>query len=374
MDKKERKRLLKGVIVMALFFCAIASIGWTKQEFAITYFYGFDGKYETHIVNKGYIEDPLDPGRFGYVFDGWYYTDKQGNEILFDFESERVTTDLELTAHWKPYETEFHFDAMGGECETDFMLVPYGSEVTLPTPERKGYHFIGWMSAQRWMYPMSRIWENPIEKLHFYACWSKFPAGTSYFIGEYEQNIAIYEDEKLVGWEKEPLEWVPIDKKDGKYLLVTKYIIDTRSLGSKPGQVHWAQSDVRKWLNGEFYNTVFTDEERAMICDFTDEELGTTDKVFLLSIEESKLLCGSDLYANGTEYAYEKGLEDPMNCLEMTIDEETLFFYGWMTRSFDDYKNWHICGGALGTPSAYKPAGIRPAIWVDASLLCSRSN
>lgn len=369
MDKKERKRLLVGVIVMALFFCAIASIGWTKQKFTITYFYGFDDKYETQIVKKGYVEEPPSSGRYGYVFDGWYYTDRQGNEILFDFETERVTTDLELTAHWVPFETDVYFNAMGGECEIDYMSAAYGSEVTFPTPAKKGYYFIGWVTSQRWMAPMTRTWTVLHPKVNYYAVWSKFPAGTSYFIGEYEQNIAIYEDEKLVGWEKEPLEWVPIDKKDGKYLLVTKYIIDTRSLGSEPGQVHWAQSDLREWLNGEFYNTVFTDAERAMICDFTDEELGTTDKVFLLSIEETNLLYGSDLYVNGTEYAYEKGLEDPLNCLEFAGG----VFYHWFTRSYDEYKNWHTCGGALGASSAYRPKGIRPAIWVDASLLHSRS-
>ena len=55
MTKKERIRLLVGVLIMTAVFVAVASIGWTKQEFTVTYFYGFDGKYETATVKKGYV-------------------------------------------------------------------------------------------------------------------------------------------------------------------------------------------------------------------------------------------------------------------------------------------------------------------------------
>ena len=76
MTKKERIRLLTGVAVMALLFGAVASIGWTQDEFLITYYYGYDGKYEMHTVKKGYQKKPLEPGRYGHVFDGWYYNEE----------------------------------------------------------------------------------------------------------------------------------------------------------------------------------------------------------------------------------------------------------------------------------------------------------
>lgn len=62
MTKKERIRLLIGIGVMVVIFVAIASIGWTQDECLITYYYGFDGKYEMHTVKKGYQRKPLEPG------------------------------------------------------------------------------------------------------------------------------------------------------------------------------------------------------------------------------------------------------------------------------------------------------------------------
>ncbi|WP_330624619.1 InlB B-repeat-containing protein, partial [Anaerostipes sp.] len=43
---------------------------------------------------------PEAPVREGYIFDGWYYTDKEGNEVLWDFE-EPVYENMMLKARWK---------------------------------------------------------------------------------------------------------------------------------------------------------------------------------------------------------------------------------------------------------------------------------
>ena len=367
MTKKERIRLLIGTLIMSAIFLAVAAIGWTQQEFVINYFYGFDGKYETVIVKKGYQKNPLEPGRYGHVFDGWYYLDKQGNEVLFDFETERVMRNLDLTAHWKPFETEFIFNPTGGDCDVESMLVPYGSEFVLPTPTKKGYYFVGWGVNTGWLWPQKATWEHPLVAVHFKACWSKFKPGTVYRLGEYEQT-AIYDNEVFVGWQREPIEWIPVDKIDGKYLLVAKDSLDYRRFDSETRSVSWADCDLREWLNGEFYNTVFTDEERAVICDFTDPVLGTTDKVFLLSLEESKLIFGLERYVEGTDYARSKGLENPRNCDEITTwFGEHYIFYPWYTRTLIDGLVYNAHGGG-----GISISGIRPAILVDPEKLFSK--
>lgn len=365
MEKKERKRLLAGVLIMMIMFGAIASIGWTREDFTIIYYYGFDDRYETHTVKKGRVKDPLDIGRYGYVFDGWYYTDKQGNEIEFDFESERVTRNIELTAHWVPFETEVVFYPDGGECEVESLMVPYGSELVMPKAERKGYYFVGW-TCGTYVVPEKIIWNNLVEDgtVGFHAAWSKFKPGTTYFIGEYEQNIN-------PDGEKEPIEWIPIDKKDGKYLLISKYTLDLGCLGrpdGKPGCVNWADCELRKWLNGEFYNEVFSEAEKDMICDFIDESLGTTDRVSLPSIEEARLLIGIDTFGIGTIYANEKGLVVGDSWCESSKDGKIERYYPYISRSFKNNKNWEITDG-LASTSARTVSGIRPAIWVDASKL-----
>ena len=374
MTKKERIRLLIGIAVMAVIFSAVAAIGWTDDEFIVTYDYGFDGKYESVDIKKGRIKEPVTAVRHGYVFEGWYYTDKQGNEILFDFESERVTTNLELTAHWSPYETDLYLDANGGKCEVDEMLLIYDAEYSIPTPQRKGYYFAGWMYGEhsRIIFnETSGIWNDPVLELNLTACWSKFRPGTSYFIGEYEQT-AIYEDEKFVGWEKKPIEWIPVEKKDGKYLLVTRYVIDYMPLGTENSYVHWSQTDLRRWLNNEFYNKAFTDAEKAFICDFTDDELGTTDKVFLLSVDETNLLYGDGLYIFGTEYANSKGFDLDPSWEETLVNGEMTMFHPWLTRTWKNDSNWALMGSHIGYRSPRQLSGIRPAIWVDAEKLLSK--
>ena len=367
MNKQERIRLIIGVLVMAAVFFAVAAIGWTQNEFVINYFYGFDGKCDTVIVKKGYQKNPLEPGRYGYVFDGWYYLDKEGNEILFDFEVERVTRNLDLTAHWKPFETEFIFDPVGGDCDVESMLVPYGSEFVLPAPTKKGYYFVGWGGDKGVSWPMEEYWDDPLVAVHLKACWSKFKPGTVYVLGEYEQT-KLYDKDVFLGWQKQPIEWIPVDKIDGKYLLIARDALDYMRFDSENKSVTWAECNLREWLNGEFYNTAFTEEERAAICDFTDPELGTTDKVFLLSLDESKLIFGLDRYVDGTDYAKSKGLEDIRNSLEITTRfDEHYIFYPWYTRTLLDGLVFTAHGGG---GNSY--AGIRPAILIDPSKLSGR--
>ncbi len=360
MSKKERIRLLIGVIVMILLFCAIASIGWTQDEFIITYYYGFDGKYETDTVKKGFQRNPLDPGRYGYLFDGWYYFDREGNEVLFDFETERVTRNLKLTAHWKPYETEirlyyyvFEDYVFEETVHLDPVIVKYGEEYDLPTVDLDGLYFAGWQSLYENRIYTSGVWDLPVAEFGLRGRFSKFNLETTYYLGEYEQDN--YHENG-----KEKIEWIPIDKKDGKYLLVSKYSLDAVSLhneNKRLAYIPWAECSLREWLNTEFYVSVFTDEEKLLIQDSYDAELGTTDKVFLLSRDEAELLIGFDEYGAGTAYALSAGLK--------STNSMSNGYSKWLTRSCDNDSNWDTSG----TVSPRSILGLRPAIWVDAEKL-----
>lgn len=366
MNKKELTKLLIGIFVFAACFCAVAAIGWTEDDVIITYYYGFDDKYETHTVKKGYVDEPLASGRYGHVFDGWYYTDKAGNEVLFDFETEPVEANLELTAHWKPFETEILLILPSGigECEYESIMVPYGSEFTLPDAEREGYYFAGWEDYTNTI-TKSGVWTLPVDIYKFSARWSKFEPGKTYFFGEYEQNVD-------PNGEKETIEWIPIDKKDGKYLLVSKYSLAAGCLGKADGgagYVKWADCMLRGWLNGEFYDEAFSDAEKEMICDFYDESLGTTDKVFLLSLDEAKLLVGIDSLGGGTVYSKQEGLNYVSSWFETKVDGKIVRYPCFLTRSYRNNKNWACNGGAETSASAREIAGVRPAVWVDANLL-----
>jgi len=94
-----------------------------------------------------------------------------------------------------------------------------------------------------------------------------------------------------------PLEWVVAEKNQNEMLLLAKYPIECLPFNEGDQMTDWNRSDLRKWLNGIFLQQAFTEGEREKILfskldNIGNKELGikgskpTTDRIFLLSIEE----------------------------------------------------------------------------------------
>jgi len=105
--------------------------------------------YTQYVEYGDYVDEPNDPTRSGYYFDGWYLDGE-----LYDFD-DRVYDDLVLEAEWTKkssstssnrYEDEYtvKFDSNGGNTiRTQY--VEYGDYVDMPNdPTRSGYYFEGW--------------------------------------------------------------------------------------------------------------------------------------------------------------------------------------------------------------------------------------
>ena len=91
-------------------------------------------------------------------------------------------------------------------------------------------------------------------------------------------------------------QWRVLEEKDDKVLLLTENIIETRSYHNDVVDITWELSEMRKYLNGSFYDT-FTPEEQSRILEtqISDRDNPwhgtkcgnpTTDKIFLLSYDE----------------------------------------------------------------------------------------
>lgn len=93
--------------------------------------------------------------------------------------------------------------------------------------------------------------------------------------GNYEQD-----DNESNG--TEPIEWIVLDTDGSKALLLSKYVLaeDFYDLDSN-SQTSWYTSDLFQWLNSNFKNEVFSDEEKGQIV---NSEYGD---VFLLSFDEA---------------------------------------------------------------------------------------
>ncbi|MCR4621019.1 MAG: DUF6273 domain-containing protein [Clostridiales bacterium] len=126
-----------------------------------------------------------------------------------------------------------------------------------------------------------------------------------------------YEQDNDLNTRTEPIEWIVLAAcEESEYLLVSRYVLDAEKYNDTSGEVTWEQSTLRKWLNGEFYDWAFSDDEKALLVDArvtadrnpqfdTDPGNDTDDKVFLLSAEEAGKYFADDAarMCAPTEYA-----------------------------------------------------------------------
>lgn len=63
-----------------------------------------------------------------------------------------------------------------------------------------------------------------------------------------------------------PIEWYVIDKGDNKIKLLSLYALDSRPFHGENKEIAFKNSDLYKWLNGEFKNRAFKADEQAALA------------------------------------------------------------------------------------------------------------
>ncbi len=121
---------------------------------------------------------------------------------------------------------------------------------------------------------------------------------------------------------QEPIRWIILSMEGGRALLVSERNLDSRPYHTAEESVTWEGCALRKWLNGDFLNAAFTAGERDAILrtQVANEDnpvygtpggSGTTDKVFLLSLDEAEgLLNDAFRKARNTAWAEAQGTDD----------------------------------------------------------------
>ena len=177
------------------------------------------------------------------------------------------------------------------------------------------------------------------------------------------------------GTEK-PIEWIVMKKEGNQVLLLSKYVLDAKSYNEGWGDVTWEISDIRQWLNNEFYTTAFNKAEKAkiqtsLIKNEDNSEYGTSggndteDKVFLLSEKEADTLFSDEeeRIAKATEYAEKLGVDINENSEEKGA-------WWWLRSPGNDsfyaalvnYYGW-VYGDGIGVNcNVY---GVRPALHLN---------
>ena len=197
--------------------------------------------------------------------------------------------------------------------------------------------------------------------------------GQNVYFGHYRQKV----EEK----DSQPIEWIVLDVKDGKVLLVSKYALTCKPFASDDQpEANWSTSYIRKWLNQDFIAEAFDMDETQCIqeADITNPKNAkygtssgedTSDKVFLLSNEEVEMYfkAPAERICQATEYVRKTNNG-------ITADQQTGNCWWWtrtsgggtrnasgVTRdglvhnSGDDIHNANVC--------------VRPAMWVSETFI-----
>ena len=179
-------------------------------------------------------------------------------------------------------------------------------------------------------------------------------------------------------WGGEDIGWRVLDIREGCALLIAESVIDCGSYNKEMEDVTWSESSLREWLNGEFLQGAFDDNERKRICEShvknnsnpsggTSDKPGARDMVFCLSVDEAKRYFADswDRQAKPTVWAVLNGVD--------VCNQAEFPFYGrswWWLRSPGDSSATAACVFETGfieesiIPVICDNIGIRPAIWI----------
>lgn len=187
-------------------------------------------------------------------------------------------------------------------------------------------------------------------------------AGQTIEFGYYEQD-----GDKENG--EEPITWLVLAVENDKVLLISQHSLDEQQYHNQQGSITWAESSLRDWLNKEFLENAFSNQEQTFLLstELNNDSpfskgnggMATQDQVFLLSQAETKL--------------YFKSISDRVAITVPAVIPATkdgsLSKSSWWLRSTvnNDILAAYISStGYINTyGSAQTRLGIRPAIWVS---------
>lgn len=181
--------------------------------------------------------------------------------------------------------------------------------------------------------------------------------------GQYEQD-----NDSSNG--KEDIYWIVEDKQGDKLLLTSCYILDVHHYHGADEQVTWETCDLRAWLNVEFLENAFSDEEMKSIFITTnnnpDAEYNradggndTEDRVFVP--------CSDGVYvihiATPTNYAIAQGITEGSYGGYSYWLREPSYEITWFGTTY----NYVQMTGNLKAHVQFK-GGILPMMWIDLSV------
>ena len=185
-----------------------------------------------------------------------------------------------------------------------------------------------------------------------------------------------YEQDNIAENGYEDIEWIILDVKEDKALLISKNVLDCRQY-DEDSWLHpdWEQSDLRSWLNHGFFQTAFSKEEQNAIlqtdvaaeanpyANEPNQENNTKDKIFLISLSEyEKYFPNNTGVCKPSDFAQRYG-----SCTDVSSGTENA---SWWLRTTGTTFNVAVSITGTGFPAALGrlknvDGGVRPAMWIS---------
>ncbi len=193
----------------------------------------------------------------------------------------------------------------------------------------------------------------------------------SYRVGDY-LYFGSYEQDGNTRNGTEPILWQVVETFSTCIKVVSAQVLDSRSYNSELWNVPWSDSEIRKWLNGTFYNSAFSANEQYLIelalvhntgyngVETTDD---TYDNVLLLGYSEAKAYFKNDdqRLCRPTEYAKQSGAY---------VHSSYGTSWWWMRSEGEGWTSAMYVGSEgnidmEGNPVNWGQGGVRPCIHIS---------
>lgn len=208
----------------------------------------------------------------------------------------------------------------------------------------------------------------------FFSCIAFFKdAGSTKWPGPVRGDIVelgSYKQSKNLNgnWDASAINWIVLDVTEDKALLLSKGGLTYRAY-SENSNSSWDNSSLRGWLNQEFVQTAFSNEELSIIISSND----TSDLVFCLSKEEvlEYLPSANERICIPTAYAMSVCESNPVSPGGKRPVPSYDGDYWWITNRGESGARFQMNvrgNGEInrgGTICTYSGIMVRPAIWVS---------
>lgn len=167
------KKVIWFLVVISFFTIFLSSC--KKESYTITFDTNGGSNVENQIVEEGkFVTKPVDPIKDGYNFSGWYVSNEFIDSNIYSF-VKKVNQNITLYAKWNPLVYQIKYDTDGGEF-TDYVPTSFETDefISLPTPKKEGYRFVGWMEDEAFVetitnknYNLKAVWEKTVFEVKF---------------------------------------------------------------------------------------------------------------------------------------------------------------------------------------------------------------